>query len=54
MRYIRQVELPAHAVQFVELDQHQVDVCSHCSRELHHIVVLLHQVNQLIIVNDQV
>ena len=26
----------------------------HCSRELHHIVVLLHQVNQLIIVNDQV
>ena len=37
-----------------ELDQHQVDVCSHCSRELHHIVVLLHQVNQLIIVNDQV
>ena len=29
-------------------------VCSHCSRELHHIVVLLHQVNQLIIVNDQV
>ena len=44
MQYIRQVEL----------DQHQVDVCSHCSRKLYHIVVLLHQVNQLIIVNDQV
>ena len=32
VRYIRQVELPAHAVQLVELDQHQVDVCPHCSR----------------------
>ena len=32
VRHIRQVELPAHAVQLVELDQHQVDVCPHCSR----------------------
>ena len=54
MRHIGDVQTPAHAIHLVELYQHQVNVCPHGRRELHHIIALSHVINQLIIVNDQV
>ena len=50
-RNIGEIETVSHAVQFVQLDQHQVDIGLHNRRDLHHIVSLPQQIEQSVIVN---
>ena len=48
-RNIGEIETVSHAVQFVQLDQHQVDIGLHNRRDLHHIVSLPQQIEQSVI-----